>query len=171
MHVKGTIPLFTPRLFGVRQRWENAEMDYDDRRGPGFKGYVTNEGKRYAIHGASCGIDTCYCDAIVIPVPAHGEVEVRLVYRNTGRTARRVKAVGRGVARLTPMQLVLDPRSVSVWTRRGESTYLGTSLKTAYKNPRFNRKTGLPYPMHYGLSGQWTVYVQGKGIHVDGRRV
>jgi hypothetical protein len=60
--------IFTPREAKTNRR---LEMQLDDtnmskiKRGKGWSAIVTNtDGKRYEVRSASCGLDSCYCDAI-----------------------------------------------------------------------------------------------------------
>lgn len=63
--------LFTPRLKSTGERVVmRVKNQPAQRRGPGFHGLIRDEltGKLYKVYGASCGLDHCYCDALVVEV-------------------------------------------------------------------------------------------------------
>jgi hypothetical protein len=63
-------PYLTPVFMGERVALRVSDGDYAKlRRGRGFYGIITDidTGKRYELHGASCG-EACHCDAQIIEV-------------------------------------------------------------------------------------------------------
>lgn len=68
------IKILTPRLHGTGERVKGWHFEVPNkmalwRRSLGFKGYIVRvkpaPRKRFALYGASCGISTCQCDAVI----------------------------------------------------------------------------------------------------------
>ena len=64
------MPRFTPRLHDGRRIDLPHPNNGEDVRGRGYRGRVIDPATviHYDVFGAACPLETCYCDAVAVPV-------------------------------------------------------------------------------------------------------